>query len=583
MDVDAARRLLGLDADVSREALSTVVSERSAALEARIASAPTDALRSKFSRQLDDLREAQAVLMGRDDGDADLPVARPQSAPVAAATVSPDDPRLALGEQIWAGGGAVASFATLFPDGERRVVCLPGSGADEPRLATLAAAWQSDEPLDFTAGVVGGRNYVSFRADGGMTLRNEIDAARKVRRLPEPRMAAVAVAQLARSLAAAGDGLRPRELTPDSVWRTAGGRLVPLALVAAGGLASGVDQAALGRLLWEWLSGQPMGEGSDLRAVRPDAPPHVAKAVARAVSPGGRRFPDLNSLAAVLEGSDQRIRLPGPLGVWLPEMDRRRLLFGGLCAAAALAVGLSYPAWKSAAPWRGLNSGAEAARLAGVVKVMSQRAETQLAKARSDADRAEQDALRLQERLEGANSSSDYDEILPRFVEADLEKTRVAARRDALQARAATDLEGAQVRLAEAEALLSAGDTRGALERFKILEADYRRLAAMDGELRQAASKAEAAAASRLAGAWSDGDCKTASQWTFADGKLSVSWPGQGVYRERLIGADGSTIFTIGEAPEAQAGRAFRYRLEGDELAAEEMGASPTRMRLKRC
>lgn len=584
MDVDEARRLLGLDADVSADALSAALSDRVAALENRVAEAPTDALRSKFSRQIEALREAYALLAGAPDLDADLPVARPQSAPIDGPSADADagDVRLALGEAMWAGGGATAYLATLFPDGERRVACLPGRGVDERRLATVAAAWQSDEPLDFVAGMVGGRAYLSFRADGGGTLRSEIEAARKVRRLPDVAQACSAVARLARSLTAA-EGLRPRELTPESVWRTAGGRLVPLALVAEGGLAAGVDQTALGRLLWEWLTGQPMGEGGDLRAARPEAPLHLAKALDRAVAPGAKRFADLESLADALEGRGQRVRLPGPLGGWLPEMERLHLILGGVGLAAILGMGLSYPAWKSAAPWHGLNSGAEAARLSGVVRVMSRRAEGQLAKARSDAERAEQEAMRLQERLESVNSSADYDEVLPRFVEADLEKTRAAARRDALQAQAASDLEAAQVRLAEAEALLSAGDTRGALERFKVLEVDYRRLSALDGELRAAASKAEATAATRLAGAWSDGDCKAASTWTFEAGKLTVSWPGQGVYRERLIGAEGQSVFTIGEAPEAQAGRAFRYRLEGDALSAEEMGANPSRMRLKRC
>ena len=76
MDVDSARRLLGLDADHPAEALAAAFSERAGALEARVASAPTEALRSKFQRQLDDLKEAHAVLSGPVvDGDADLPLA----------------------------------------------------------------------------------------------------------------------------------------------------------------------------------------------------------------------------------------------------------------------------------------------------------------------------------------------------------------------------------------------------------------------------------------------------------------------------------------------------------------------------
>ena len=130
---------------------------------------------------------------------------------------------------------------------------------------------------------------------------------------------------------------------------------------------------------------------------------------------------------------------------------------------------------------------------------------------------------------------------------------------------------------------MSAGNTGGALERFQALEAEYRRLSAVDGEIRAAGAKADAAMAARLAGSWSDGDCATPSVWTFDAGKLSVTWPGQGTFRERLIGTDGDTVFTLGEAPEVQVGHVFRYRLEGDQLSVEQMGSSPSRMRLKRC
>lgn len=590
MDVDAARRLLGLDAEASAEAASSAFAERLSALEARAASAPTEALRGKFARQIDELRAAHDLLTGAAtpfaDDDPDLPMARPSTgaaepAPAAGAPVEAHG--LVLGERVWAGGGAAAHLATST-EGERLVVVLPAGDSDAATLEAVAAAWTrvSHRDLGVTSGELRGRGYVAFRADDGATLRAEMEAARKVRRLPAVESAFNAVADLARRLGASAVLLRPRDLTPESVWRTAGGDLLPLSL-AAGTQAGGTEQTSLGRLLWEWVTGRPADEETDLRKARTEASQPLAKALTRVLARDGRRFASLEALADAFSGQADRVRLPGVLGEWLPALDRRHLMIGGAAFVAVAALALSYPAWQGAAPWKGLSSGQEAARLSGVVRVMSRRAEAQLYQARAEAERTEQEALRLQERLEGLNSAADYDEVLPRYIQADLEKARAAARRDGLQTRNAADLEAAQLRLAEAEALMSAGNTGGALERFQALEAEYRRLSAVDGEIRAAGAKADAAMAARLAGSWSDGDCATPSVWTFDAGKLSVTWPGQGTFRERLIGTDGDTVFTLGEAPEVQVGHVFRYRLEGDQLSVEQMGSSPSRMRLKRC
>ena len=85
MEATEARRLLGVDASTAESDIRRRYGARLEELESRADAAPTEALRAKFDRQLDELRQAGEVLFGApSDDDQDLPLSRPLGVPSSA-------------------------------------------------------------------------------------------------------------------------------------------------------------------------------------------------------------------------------------------------------------------------------------------------------------------------------------------------------------------------------------------------------------------------------------------------------------------------------------------------------------------
>ena len=79
MDIGAARELLGLQLGDDSERQQAVIAERRAALEEKIAQAPTPGLQAKYRSALEELEEAIAVVESELSLAPDLPYAAPQA------------------------------------------------------------------------------------------------------------------------------------------------------------------------------------------------------------------------------------------------------------------------------------------------------------------------------------------------------------------------------------------------------------------------------------------------------------------------------------------------------------------------
>ena len=94
---DAALQLLGLETNVSPGDVEQALLERVTQLEGRIAAAPTDALKAKYRRQLEDLESARTALVAGPAPSGGLSRTQMADLPLAQAAYTRDGAAPALG------------------------------------------------------------------------------------------------------------------------------------------------------------------------------------------------------------------------------------------------------------------------------------------------------------------------------------------------------------------------------------------------------------------------------------------------------------------------------------------------------
>lgn len=588
-DQARARALLSLP-DAEGEELAGALDAQVADLQRRAAEAPTEALRDKFLRRMTELQSLSAADAVPNTANLPLSGAAAERVTTARADETPAA-RFHLLEKLATSPAGTYYRAERPATGERIVVCV----ADASRTADLfRVRAQTATALPADAGgaleVFATTAPPAFQAAErtGQPLRERLDAHRRVRRLEDPSRSLTLVARLARRLDAALPDFAHGAISTDALWIDEAGEVSVLGfalrpLDPAADAAS--DAYGLAGVLWELIMGRPFeGEAPGSNLTSSQWPPTLAPALQRALSANPtERFRTPGDLADALEGRVRLGWLPPALARRIPALSRNQLLaaLGGV--ATLLVLASAYPLWRDATPWRAAGDRREAARLSGVVEGLATQAAQAGAGIKTAADETKREELRLLERLEGVRAGEEYDEILPRYVEASLASKRASDVSKRFEAANLAAMAQADVAHAEARALLQAEETAHALSRLQALERTYRGVVASVVRIRADLETAEAARAAQLAGAWGAGGCAASSQWAFASGELRVSWPGQGEFRERLVGADDNAVFTVGAAPQETAGRLYSYTLDKGGLTARQLGRRNQEMRLVRC
>ncbi len=256
-----------------------------------------------------------------------------------------------------------------------------------------------------------------------------------------------------------------------------------------------------------------------------------------------------------------------------------------ICAGigAVLVALLTYPIWKDSSPWQLSAEKAELARLAGVVRALASRADQQtsaLKQGASEDKRAEDD---LSDKLESGQAGARSRSANRRYVVSALKSAASNDLWTRYDAQTSARLPNAQVALAEAEGLMSGGDSQRALAEFRRLDREYLDITQLPARLSLERAAQTSRLEAKIAGSWSSGACTAAGQIRIADGSLAGVWPGQGPFKEEIMGADDGTLFTVVSRPERNAGAVYSYALDGPNLEMREFPDKSVKLRLTRC
>jgi len=637
---DEALHVLELSDAQAPGEVEQAVAERRQQIEQRLASAPTEALRAKYRRQLDELDDARQSLLGGPalptGSDlsqtmlADLPLAqasytRVEGGPAAGAPGVALKPGQTLGggryeilEQIGAGGmGAVYRAFDKNRDKDIAIkVLLPAMFArPKARERFLAEARLSSEMSHpnivtvFDVQQDGPHTFLTMELLRGQTLRVYLNTLKGLRKTMPVDEALRITEQVCHGLAYSHDKTAVhRDIKPENIWLNEDGKvkvmdfgiarlistsqmtqtqmalgtayyMAPEQLQGLADIDGRADQYAAAVMLYEMLTGQiPTGRIESLAKVVKGVPRAVSQAVDRALSPRReQRYGGMEEFRLALRGKGAN-RL-SPQG-----MQSVALALGGI-ALVALVAG-TYPFWKAWLPDRAqeLMRQQEIARLEGEAKSLAELVDER----RREVDTVLQNAQREVDRLEGQLNTVRGDAERGALDLALAEARGDAAAAGFIEQGMSAMLEGPEGLVSQdgkmraAEIALKAGDLDQARD---LLVAAHRGYAALKDKPEQLARQLKAERAKLvepLNGRWALKDCAGAGTWSVKDPTLSVFWPKQGVGEERIIDASANGIIVSVVNPVKYRGRVYRYAPGARELTVTEVKTGRREV-LKRC
>ncbi|MGY6215745.1 protein kinase domain-containing protein [Methylolobus aquaticus] len=637
---DEALHVLELSDAQAPGEVEQAVAERRQQIEQRLASAPTEALRAKYRRQLDELDDARQSLLGGPalptGSDlsqtmlADLPLAqasytRVEGGPAAGAPGVALKPGQTLGggryeilEQIGAGGmGAVYRAFDKNRDKDIAIkVLLPAMfarpKAHERFLAEARLSSEMSHPNIVTVFDVqqdGPHTFLTMELLRGQTLRVYLNTLKGLRKTMPVDEALRITEQVCHGLAYSHDKTAVhRDIKPENIWLNEDGKvkvmdfgiarlistsqmtqtqmalgtayyMAPEQLQGLADIDGRADQYAVAVMLYEMLTGQiPTGRIESLTQVVKAVPRAVSLAVDRALSPRReQRYGDMEVFRLALRGKGAYRLSPNAL---------RSLVLGGGALALIAAVAGSYPLWQGLLPDREQQASLQQqiARLEGEAKSLAELVDER----RREVDTALQNAQREVERLEGQLNTVHGD-----AERGALELALAEARGDAAAAvfidqgmNAALEgpegLVSQDGKMRAAEIALKAGDLEQARDLFVAAHRGYKALKDRPEELSRQLKGERAKLVAPLNGKWTLKDCAGAGTWAVKDPTVSVYWPKQGVGEERIIEASTSGLIVSVVNPAKYRGRVYRYTPGEQSLEVTEVRTGRREI-LKRC
>lgn len=634
MTRDEALQALGLEISVTPVEIERALVERVTQLEKRLSSAPTEVLKEKYRRQLDELEQARKVLIGGGSAGglsqtmmADLPVAQAAytrstgSGPVASMGIAlqPGQTlagRYQLHEQIGAGGmGAV--FSAFDPNRDKDIaikVLLPQMlSSPKARERFLREARLSSEMSHPNIATVfdvqqeGVYCFLTMELLRGQSLRTYLRNLRGLRKTMPVDEALRIVGQVCDALAYAHERTVHRDIKPENIWLTDEGKtkvmdfgiamltnstqvletmmeagtpyyMAPEQLAGLGTVDARADQYAVAVMLYEMLSGQvPTGRIDSLKKIRKDVPGSVSAAVDKALSQRAEdRFGSIQEFRNALTKAS----------IALPTGNARTLVQIGGAIALVAVLGASYPMWKGLLPDREAEALAkqEVARLQGEVKSLMKFVDTQRRELKDAVSAAARDADRLEGQIRSARSTEERATLQASLLEV---KDRASTATDIEkryreQAEGANGLTAIEGEVGAAETALKSGQVQVAREKFSSALTALSSLKGIPEDVKKQLQEARNKVLSQIDGKWGLGSCDQPALFTIKDAMLQQYWPSMGLAEEKIVQVGGSAVLTSVQTPASQRGKLFKYTPAGARLDVEDVG-SGRHESLKRC
>ena len=634
MTREEALHALGLEISVSPADIEHALLEKVAQLEQRVNSAPTDALKDKYRRQLAEIDEARTVLVGGPTAGglsqtmiADLPLAQAAytrstgGGPAAnlGIALKPGQTiagRYELHAQIGAGGmGAVFSAFDRNRDKDIAIkVLLPqmlsSPNARERFLREARVASEMSHPNIATVFDVqkdGAYCFLTMELLNGQNLRTYLKNLKVLRKEMAVDDALRIVDQVCQALAYAHEKTVHRDIKPENIWLTDDGKakvmdfgialltssthaletmmsagtpyyMAPEQLAGLGGVDGRADQYAVAVMLYEMLSGQvPTGRIDSLKKVRKDVPAAVSDAVDKALSQKpANRYASMPEFREALFRS--RLSATAKNWKWLGAAA------GGLTLVGIL-VG-TFPAWRGIFPDRGAEASArqEAARLQGEVKSVLKLVDTQRREVKDAVSAAAREAERIEGQMRSAKSAEERATLQASLLEA-REKGALAIeaeKRLREQLEGANGLPAIEGEISAAETALKSGHADEANNKFNAALATLNQIRAIPDDVRKQLQGARGKLLAQVDGKWSMSGCDSPATFTVKEAMLLQYWPSAGLAEEKIVQVAANTVTTMVVSPASQRGKLFRYTPAGSRLDVEDVAAG-RRQSLKKC
>lgn len=643
MNREQALSRLGLDVAVNPAELQGALVERAATLEKRRNEAPTEALRNKYQRQLDELEQARAVLVAPEAPSglsqtmmADLPMAQAAytrmgtggAARTLGITVQPGQViggRYEVREQIGAGGmGAVYRAFDRNRDKDIAMkVLLPAMlSSPKARERFLAEARLSTEMAHpnivtmFDVQQDGPYYFLTMELLQGQSLRAWLAAHRKNRRTVALVDALSIATQVCQALAYAHQQHTVhRDIKPENIWLTSEGRakvmdfgiarlqsntqaaqtqmamgtayyMAPEQLTGQADIDGRADQYAVGVLVYEMLAGQlPIGRSEPLHKLRPDVGRGVSGAVDRALSQrADQRFADMNALAEALSGKGSL------LAPWQQLNEaQRRISLAVLGGVVVLGVGVPLVMALVSNQQAGSQAQQDAVRLKGEAQVLLKDVDMR----RKELSDATTTAAREVEKLDGQlrSSRSAADSVQLRVQQAAARERQALA--DTLDQAYKQWLEGSEGlakingQLASADELLRTKQQTAAATQLSQVVQALQGLKAKPAEFQTQLDTARQRLLASLNGQWvsaRQNDCARAKRWTVKERQIVVSEPDQSntvLSTEQIVSVLPQRITTF-DLSDPSNPAAFDYHLSDGQLVATQVAGGKS-VKMKRC
>lgn len=634
MTRDEALQALGLEITVTPIEMERALVERVGQLEKRLATAPTEVLKEKYRRQLDELEQARRALIGESIGGrlsrtmmADLPIAQAAytrntgSGPMGNMGIAlhPGQTlagRYQLHEQIGAGGmGAVFSAFDQNRDKDIAIkVLLPQMlSSPKARERFLREARLSSEMSHPNIATVfdvqqeGLYCFLTMELLRGQSLRTYLNHLRDLRRTIAVDEALRIVSQVCEALSYAHERTVHRDIKPENIWLTDDGKtkvmdfgiamltdstqvlktmveagtpyyMAPEQLAGTGKVDARADQYAVAVMLYEMLSGQlPIGRIDSLKKVRRDVSGASSAAVDKALSQRAEdRF-----------GSIQEFRVALMKASLVPLRGNSRLIVqAGVAIALVVFLGASYPMWRGLLPNREAEALAkqDVARRQGEVKSLMKFVDTQGRELKDAVTSASREADRLEGQLRSARTAEERVTLQEALLEAK-EQVSVATYiegRHREQAQGANGLVAVEGEIGAAEAALKGGQVQVAREKFSAAMAALNSLRGVPDDAKKQMLAARVRVLSQVDGKWGLSSCDQPALFTIKDSMLQQYWPSIGLAEEKVVQVRDGALLTSVQTPASQRSKLFKYTPAGTMLEVEDV-SSGRHESLKRC
>jgi serine/threonine protein kinase len=643
---EEAIHILDLEHDIDPDAIAQAISQKQAQIQQRIDSAPTDALREKYRRQLLELDEAAQLFLGggvlsvTSDGTGgtlsqtmihDLPLSGPSYTRVDQAHGTPNagallkigqtlgsDQRYRIEEQIGSGGMGVV-YRAFDKNRDKDIaikVLLPAflshAKAKDRFLKEARLSSEMSHPHIVTVFDVqqeAGHTFLTMELLQGKSLRAYLDTLKQMRKPVALDDALRYIEHICQGLSYAhGKGAVHRDIKPENIWLTEDGQ----AKVMDFGIArlmsntqitnTGVGIGTAYYMSPEQLQGLAEIDGrADQYATaivlyemlygaiptgRIESLRKLDKKIPKCVSNAVDKAlaPKREYRFPDIQAFSKHLRGQGVAGLY------GLLKIFAIVLSIIIVLGgltMSLPTLKKLMPDKEAerNQKQEVARLEGEVEALQKRVDERRRESDTNLQSTKREVERLTNQLTSARSDTDKQKLENTLWEA---KTKQASSEFIMQGlnnilESNDGLMRHEGNLRAAEAAQKNNQWADAKALLEQTQVAFLKINEVPGQLLNQWNAQRTTWLQPINGKWAFKDCTSAPTFSVKDPILSVIWPQHGTFEEKVLDVSGEGKFiTTVLSPEKYRGRLYRYQLTGDTLELTEINSGRSNS-IKRC